>query len=874
MAAPRSSSQLVSVGDRKLKLTNLDKVMYPETETTKADVLHYYAQIAPYMIPHVANRPATRKRWVHGVGTEKDPGEVFFQKDLDDASTPYWVNRRAIEHSKGAKEYPLVNDAATLVWLAQTAALEIHVPQWQFARTGGRRNPDRLVLDLDPGEGATLVECAEVARLTREILVDMGLDPFPVTSGSKGIHLYAPLDGKLTSDQISQVAHELARSLEADHKDLIVSDMKKSLRTGKVLIDWSQNNAAKTTIAPYSLRGRMHPTVATPRSWEELDDPELRHLDYEEVLERVAEHGDLLKPLLAARDAGLEPTPEHMATFESTPAARDRLTTYRSMRDASKTPEPVPSEAPDPSEGRSFVIQEHHARRLHYDFRLEFEGVLVSWAIPKGPPTSGTENHLAVQTEDHPLEYGAFEGTIPAGEYGAGEVKIWDSGTYELEKWRDGKEVIATLTGMPDGGLGGKPKKFALIHTGRAGSENNWLIHLMDGKTKKKASGQRSKKADASAADNAAAGPEGDRSSTSASSTRTGNTRTTASSSTSRRRSSSADRESGDDRPERRKLSLINPMLATPGTAADLLDAEEWAFEMKWDGYRAIAYVDDGGVRLFSRNGNELTSSFPELLEPIRAAVGVGNAVVDGEVVATDERGRPSFGLLQTRAGLTKPRDVEAAARQVPVKYFAFDLLELDGERITGDEYDVRRAALEKVVADDGKVVRVPPTHEGDLEEAVNASRRLGLEGVVAKERDSRYVVGRRSRSWIKIKHDRTQEIVVAGWRPIRGGAKGVGALLVGIPDEKGVLRFAGNVGTGFTEKDRREMLERFETMGRDEPAVADVPTEFARTTRWIEPDLVGEVAYGERTTTGSLRHPVWRGWRPDKSPDEVRLEP
>ena len=362
--------------------------------------------------------------------------------------------RRKIEHRDHDNDYPLVNDLATLTWLAQIAALEIHVPQWQFGRNGQPRNPDRLVLDLDPGPGVSLAECAEVALLARDILRDMGLDPMPVTSGSKGIHLYAALDGSQSPEQATAVAHELARALEADHRDLVISSMKRSLRDGKVLLDWSQNNGAKTTIAPYSLRGRDRPMVAAPRTWEELADPDLAQLDYTEVLERIREQPD---PMAAMAD----------------PEAPDRgdgrtgWPRYRSMRDAAKTPGAGAGRArigilPD---GFSFVIQEHHARRLHYDFRLERDGVLVSWAVPKAPPTDPKVNHLAVQTEDHPLEYGTFEGTIPRGEYGGGEVTIWDSGSYELEKWREGKEVIVTLFGRPDGGLGGV-RKFALIHTG------------------------------------------------------------------------------------------------------------------------------------------------------------------------------------------------------------------------------------------------------------------------------------------------------------------------------------------------------------------------------------------------------------------------
>src|SRR6187431_1163757 len=208
-----ATKETVSLDGHRITLTNLDKVMYPETGTTKGDVLAYLAEIAPVLIPHAANRPATRKRWVHGTG-----GEMFFQKNLDD-STPTWVKRRSIQHSDHVNEYPLVNDLATLTWLGQIAALEIHVPQWQFGRTGVQKNPDRFVLDFDPGEGVGLAECAEVARFARTILTGMGLDPMPVTSGSKGIHLYAALDGTQTSEQVSAVAHELARILEGERPD-------------------------------------------------------------------------------------------------------------------------------------------------------------------------------------------------------------------------------------------------------------------------------------------------------------------------------------------------------------------------------------------------------------------------------------------------------------------------------------------------------------------------------------------------------------------------------------------------------------------------------------------------------------------------------
>ncbi|MET4780097.1 ATP-dependent DNA ligase [Glaciihabitans sp. UYNi722] len=816
--ASESQTEKVTVDGHRITLTNLDKVLYPSTGTTKGDVLAYYAEIATVLIPHAANRPATRKRWVHGVGTADDPGQMFFQKNLDD-STPSWVKRRTIEHKDHSNDYPLVNDTATLIWLGQIAALEIHVPQWQFGRTGTPRNPDRLVLDLDPGEGAGLAECVEVAKLVRDILTDMGLSAMPVTSGSKGIHLYAALDGKQTSDQVSAVAHELARSLEADHPDLVVSDMKKALRPGKVLLDWSQNNGSKTTITPYSLRGREFPMVAAPRTWRELASKDLVQLDYREVLRRVKRRGDPLADLTSGHLDSLEPTESHLRDFAATPTAADRLEKYRSKRDAAKTPEPVPQERATSSDGKSFVIQEHHARNLHYDFRLEHDGVLVSWALPKGIPTDSKGNHLAVQTEDHPLEYGAFEGMIPAGEYGGGEVKIWDAGHYDLEKWRDDEEIIVTLHGEKKGGLG-TPRRFALIHTGGDGkAAQNWLIHLMKPVA------------------------------TSADITRP---RTVA---------------------PRAKTTDFSPMLATLGTAKDITAEEGWAFEMKWDGIRAIARVQDGKVTLTSRNGKDLTATYPEL-KVLTDVVSVDSATFDGEIVAFDKRGRPDFGLLQNRMNLSSPRDVERAARSVSVNYLVFDALEIDDESLLTTAYDDRRAALEGIVSTTpGAVVQVPAAFAGDLEHAIKTSKELGLEGVVAKERDSRYATSRRSHAWIKIKHHRTQEVVIGGWRPGNGRrSDGVGSLLMGVPQD-GHLRYVGRVGTGFSDKQLDELHARLAQRSRTTTPFEDVPTADAADAHWVTPDLIGEVEFAEWTATRRLRQPSWRGWRPDKSADDVRLE-
>ncbi|WP_424805546.1 ATP-dependent DNA ligase [Rhodococcus sp. 27YEA15] len=740
-------------------VTNLGKVLYPESGTTKADVIDYYTRISAVLIPHVVGRPGTRKRWPNGLG-----GQSFFEKNLA-ASAPTWLTRAALQHSDRIATYPIFDSVASLAWLGQQAALELHVPQWRFE--GSDRGPaTRLVFDLDPGEGVALPECAEVARSIRDLVGTLGWTAFPVTSGSKGIHVYVPLDKPLAGHGASTVARQIATGLEKIHPHLVTATMARQVRAGKVFVDWSQNNPAKTTIAPYSMRGRDQPYVAAPRQWSELDDPALRHLLFDEVLDRIESSGDLL--------AGVD-------SVDVTDVP-DSLTRYRSKRAAGRTPEPVPTDAPRPTAGSTFVIQEHHARRLHYDVRLERDGVLVSWAVPKGVPTAVGENRLAVHTEDHPLDYAGFSGTIPKGQYGGGTMTIWDRGTYETEKWRD-DEVIVRLTGERVQG------RFALIRT----QGDQWLMHLMK---------------DQSAS-------------------------------------------FGTEFP-----ANIEPMLASVGTVNGL-DPDEWAFEGKWDGIRVILEYRSGTMSLRSRAGNDKTADFPELAGLAGVLAG-HDVVLDGEVVAYGEAGVTNFGALQ-RGG--EP------------EFLAFDILYLDGVSLVRKSYTDRRLVLDALAR---KVVdlTVPPLVDGTGANALAVSAKAGWEGVVAKRRASVYLPGRRGSSWVKEKNWRTQEIVIGGWRTGQGNrAQGIGALLMGIPGERG-LRFVGRVGTGFTDRELDALLDRLKPLQQKvSPFEDELAAEDRKGAVWISPDLVGEVRFMDWTDTGRLRHPSWRGLRQDKTPADVICE-
>jgi bifunctional non-homologous end joining protein LigD len=298
--SPTGEELRVDVEGRTLKISNLDKVLYPRTGTTKGEVLNYYAQVAPVLLPHLKDRAVTRIRWPHGVADKS-----FFEKNTP-AGTPSWVRTAKVPTtgSRGSSRhgdhlvFPIVDDLATLTWLVNLAALELHVHQWTVNRSGRPRNPNRLVIDLDPGEPAGLPECCNVALLVRDRLAERDLDARAVTSGSKGLHLYAALPGKLNPEETTGLAKEVAEDLQKEHPKLVTATMTKARRSGKVFLDWSQNAGSKTTISPYSLRGRERPTVATPVTWDEVEagaeDPlGLEQFSFEEVLDRIAEHGDL-----------------------------------------------------------------------------------------------------------------------------------------------------------------------------------------------------------------------------------------------------------------------------------------------------------------------------------------------------------------------------------------------------------------------------------------------------------------------------------------------------------------------------------------------------------------------------------------------------
>jgi bifunctional non-homologous end joining protein LigD len=458
------------------------------------------------------------------------------------------------------------------------------------------------------------------------------------------------------------------------------------------------------------------------------------------------------------------------------------LDEYRRKRRPDKTPEPFGG-APDSADRPRFVIQRHAARRLHYDFRLERDGALASWAVPKGVPLRRGERHLAVHVEDHPLEYADFEGEIPAGQYGAGTVEIWDRGTYELvEEKRDGGLTVRLHGERLDG-------VWTLVSAALDGDPKNWLLLRKD---------------------------------------------------------------AGTDAGRR-----YEPMLATSADTPPV--GEGWVYEPKWDGFRAIVTVSGGDVSLTSRNGNDLTQRFGDVARAAALAIRSADAVLDGEICALDESGRSRFSLLQEGAG--KPVLV------------LFDLLELESEQLLDKSLAERRTRLEQLVGRSAGVLVSPQFDDGQA--LLAAAREQELEGVVAKRIGSPYRPGRRTPDWQKVKLRQTQEVVIAGFTRGQGRRAEFGALVVGVQDA-GALRWAGNVGTGFSDREIERLRSLLAPLERTDSAFAEEP-KMPRVRRndvvWVEPELVAEVEFAEWTHEGRLRAPSYLGLREDKAAPDVRRE-
>jgi bifunctional non-homologous end joining protein LigD len=491
-----SKTTTLTVQGEPVPVSNLDKVYYPKAVFTKGEMLAYYIKIAPFLLPHLKGRPLTMKRYPNGV-----EAPFFYEKQCPRPTPPFVETCQVARHHKpGAIQFCLVNNLPTLVWAANLGDLELHT---FLSKAPNVHKPTQIVFDLDPGPPADAVQCAQVALWIREIFNNLGLEIFVKSSGSKGMQVYVPLNTPATYEDTSPFAKAVAQTLERAHPELVVSDMKKELRHGKVLVDWSQNSETKTTVCVYSLRARERPFVSMPLEWAEVqkslrkEDSSFVFVEAAEALKRVEKKGDLFARVLTLKQ-DLKKALAAFSTKEPVKINKSRLkgtgdgsiSAYHAKRDFTQTAEPS-GKSKQRGKKLLFVIQKHEASHLHYDFRLELDGVLKSWAVPKGPQTDMETKRLAMMVEDHPRDYAHFEGTIPKGNYGAGTVMVWDIGTWE----NLGPEPHEGLkSGKLHFQLNGKKLKgeWALVkmHGPRATKGNEWLL-LKHGKAMKQISAKQ-----------------------------------------------------------------------------------------------------------------------------------------------------------------------------------------------------------------------------------------------------------------------------------------------------------------------------------------------------------------------------------------------
>jgi bifunctional non-homologous end joining protein LigD len=848
----------IEVEGRELTISNVEKVYFPSSGFTKGQVISFYSEIAEVIVPHLRDRPLTLKRFPEGT-----KGEHFYEKNAP-SHTPSWVKRFGVPRSEGGSDihYVLCNDRSTLVWATNLGDIEKHA---LLSVAPDLSRPTSLVFDLDPGEPAEILDCGRVALHLKDLFEALNLRSFVKVSGSKGLHLIVPLNCDVTYEMTQPFAKALAELASQQMPDRVVSEMAKTRRGGKVFIDWSQNSDFKTTVCVYSMRAKHEePFISMPITWKELasavDRGDQKSLFFtpDAALKRIKRVGDLFESVLtleqklpsAFTQALAAGPPQKLSSWpRNRSKPRDKsLREYAAKRDHTKTPEPaaLPTAKDAKRKGlHRFVIQKHQASHLHYDWRLEMQGVLRSWAVPKGPPTKVRETRLAMHVEDHPLEYANFEGTIPPGNYGAGTVMVWDRGVYE------------DLTGNPAAAFhagklhlvmrGTKLKgEWILVKDHREEESNKWLLikageslspfsEKDDGTSvvSGRSMSEIAKANDAQWQSNRAA-------------TQKKNTR-------------------GLDH-RHVEAKFIEPMRCKAVTA--LPDDGRWSFEIKFDGYRSIAVKRGSEVTLFSRNRNVLNDRFPNVVDALRLMD--GDFVLDGEIVVLDEQGRPSFQLLQN-----------GRAHPLSAYLYVFDLLIRDGEALYTQTIERRRERLSELLPASIDPIRLSPLLQAPVDQILEGVRKLRLEGIIGKRNDSKYEAGERSGAWIKHRTNREQEFVIGGYVP---GAHGFDALLVGIYENERLI-FVAKVKTGFVSLKKAEIFSMIKKSGTAKCPFTNLPEKKAsrwgesltvekmKACRWVKPELVCQVAFLEWTDAGHLRHSTFIALRDDKNPAEVARE-
>ena len=764
--------QWTQVGKRKLEVSNLDKVLFPEDQVTKAEIIQYYLQIAPTLLNHIKGRALTLIRFPDGIH-----GENFYQKNRPEWA-PDWLE--FIKLGKEKKDYIIATEPASLVWLANLASLELHQ---LHSRKPNFDNPDYMVFDLDPPEGSDFKKVVEIAIDLRGYLENFGYTPFVKTTGGKGVHVCVPIEPRWDFSTVFETAQAIAQPyVESKAKELTLH-IKKEARKGRMLVDIYRIRAGQSIVSPYSLRGRVGAPVSMPLTWDELEQVESPlEFNIRTALEKLLNEGDAWEGIDAyAAELHTQRKSKPVKKLPSNKKHKtpEQLESYDKKRDFTKTREPLAKILA--SGGSNFVVHRHHATNLHYDLRLEQDGVLKSWAVPRGMPPLPGIKRLAVQTEDHPMEYLTFDGKIPKGQYGGGDMWIYALGKYQITK--DKKDGFYFRLSSKE--LNGEYRIYKI-------KQKEWLLERVDV-------------------------------------------------------------------PQVNFLhDMIEPMLSDSATKPPTGD--EYIYEVKWDGIRALIALEDGVLRIRSRNQNDITKQFPELGIPEKA-FRANCALFDAEIVCLDKTGKPDFKRVINRLMSSGDQTIEKLSKTNPVYCYVFDCLYLDGRSLINEPLIKRKEWLKDAIKKD-----TPYRTSEFVDDGLSlfeAAREHNLEGIMAKDKASRYLPGKRSDGWLKIKVRNTRECVIIGYNQGKGNRSKVFGGLHIAELEKGKLVYRGKVGTGFTDaaiKDVYKLIKKLEET--DKPVPDKVLDEKSST--WVEPKLFAEITFASFTPDKNFREPVFVRLRPD----------
>lgn len=773
----KKNTQWTQVGKRKLELSNLDKVLFPEDGVLKAEVIAYYLKIAPTILNHIKGRALTMIRFPDGIH-----GESFYQKNRPEWA-PDWIEFATLGSVE--KDYIIATEPALLVWLANLAGLELHQ---LHSRSPHFDKPDYMVFDLDPPEGYLFTNLIPLANELKEHIETYGYATFVKTTGGKGLHICCPLSAKQNFSEVFDAAQDIARPFVERFSGDTTLHIKKDARKGRVLVDIYRIRSGQSIVSPYSLRGRVGAPVSMPLTWEELARlGKPTELNIHNAVDKVLQDGDAWDGMGAYAVELHTHRKTQVTKPRKLPASKkhktpEQLETYKQKRDFEKTPEPAGKLLPGGN--NNFVVHRHHASHLHYDLRLEQDGVLKSWAVPKGLPPRPGIKRLAVQTEDHPMEYLKFDGRIPKGQYGAGEMWIYALGKYQITKEKkDGFYFRLTSKEMTG--------EYRMHKT----KEKEFLLERVD-------------------------------------------------------------------EPQLDYIhQFVEPMLSENTEKPP--DDDEYIYELKWDGIRALISYEDGKISLHTRNRNDVTSKFPELLDGEKAFRAT-NALFDGEIVWLDAEGKPIFKKVINRLMSSGESNIQKLSKTSPCYCYIFDCLYLDGRSLVNEPLTKRRAFLKDAVRADVPY-RVSEFVE-DGKALFEAAREHGLEGIMAKKRDSKYLAGKRSDCWFKIKIRQSCEVFIIGYTKGKGD-RGATFGALHIAEQVGKeLHYRGKVGTGFddaTIKDILKVMKQVEEIKK--PDV--IGTVFdPKVSVWLEPRLVAEVSYSKLTPDKMFREPVFIRLRQDLS--------